>query len=354
MSDPRQPVRPPDELVPALSYRTVAPNEAASRRAFWVIVVIVCVIFFGSIVLALFVYRGLSSRSAAAVAAQVAQRNAALAQRSAAVAAQQAQGMNDDYETRASKAAFQRYLSYAPEPGTVVYEEDPVAARDLLSASSPVTGEYHPARPWEVDQTYANAFQPPAYAVAPAGVNPIPPFVERDVNRHRCALFVGLRTSPGGHARLVFLEMDVRIQGVRPADVKRAGYEYALSIDRKLGYRLFDANETSSHPMPVRRGTSLTVKTGAGDRVPITWIDGTLRPNLSPGSGVRFYAGLPDPADPSHFTVEYEVAGTRGLIDGWLTDDDFLRIVPRTGTVDRGTWTVTATTKPGTMPAVDK
>jgi hypothetical protein len=35
----------------------------------------------------------------------------------------------------------------------------------------------------------------------------------------------------------------------------------------------------------------------------------------------RFYAGQPDPKDRSHFTVEYEWAGRRGWIHGWLRDD---------------------------------
>jgi hypothetical protein len=36
---------------------------------------------------------------------------------------------------------------------------------------------------------------------------------------------------------------------------------------------------------------------------------------------IRFYAGQFDPSDQSHFTVEFENDGKKGIIDGWLLDD---------------------------------
>jgi hypothetical protein len=35
---------------------------------------------------------------------------------------------------------------------------------------------------------------------------------------------------------------------------------------------------------------------------------------------LRIYAGQPDPADPSHFTIRYEVDGVEHIVDGWLRD----------------------------------
>ncbi|MDB5324400.1 MAG: hypothetical protein JWN40_6031 [Phycisphaerales bacterium] len=35
---------------------------------------------------------------------------------------------------------------------------------------------------------------------------------------------------------------------------------------------------------------------------------------------LRFYAGQPDPSDPSHFTIGYSAHGQRGAIDGWAED----------------------------------
>ena len=42
---------------------------------------------------------------------------------------------------------------------------------------------------------------------------------------------------------------------------------------------------------------------------------GTPKPDL------RWYAGQPDELDSSHFTIDYEIAGIRGTIDGYLSDD---------------------------------
>lgn len=42
--------------------------------------------------------------------------------------------------------------------------------------------------------------------------------------------------------------------------------------------------------------------------------------------GLRFYAGQPDPADASHFTIKFEMGGRTGVIDGWLGDDNGVRM----------------------------
>jgi hypothetical protein len=46
---------------------------------------------------------------------------------------------------------------------------------------------------------------------------------------------------------------------------------------------------------------------------------------------VRMYAGQPDPADPAHLTIKYEKNGEPGIIDGWLTDEEWVRLRVRTG-----------------------
>jgi hypothetical protein len=43
----------------------------------------------------------------------------------------------------------------------------------------------------------------------------------------------------------------------------------------------------------------------------------------------RVYAGQPDPNDPSHFTIEYEVDDHPRILDGWLRDDDTVVIESR-------------------------
>ena len=41
-----------------------------------------------------------------------------------------------------------------------------------------------------------------------------------------------------------------------------------------------------------------------------------------PNQRLRLFAGQPDLADPSHFTIGYELDGSRGTIDGWLRDNE--------------------------------
>jgi hypothetical protein len=47
------------------------------------------------------------------------------------------------------------------------------------------------------------------------------------------------------------------------------------------------------------------------------------------GSPTRVFAGQVDPADPSHFTIDYEAFGQRDTIDGWLEADDSITFKPR-------------------------
>jgi hypothetical protein len=54
------------------------------------------------------------------------------------------------------------------------------------------------------------------------------------------------------------------------------------------------------------------------DAVPSAFGDGTANAPL-----LRFFAGQPDPQDESHFTIDYELEGIRGTIDGWLRDSQF-------------------------------
>ena len=67
----------------------------------------------------------------------------------------------------------------------------------------------------------------------------------------------------------------------------------------------------------------------------------------------RIFAGQPDPNDPTHFTIPYDVDGKPGVIDGRLNDGERAILTPRTGhlvswpTESDYTWDFTpATTKP--------
>jgi hypothetical protein len=53
------------------------------------------------------------------------------------------------------------------------------------------------------------------------------------------------------------------------------------------------------------------------------WEGQTLKSQRTRGGfGVRVFAGHADPADPSHFTIDFETGdGRKGTIDGWLRDE---------------------------------
>jgi hypothetical protein len=44
---------------------------------------------------------------------------------------------------------------------------------------------------------------------------------------------------------------------------------------------------------------------------------------------LKLYAGQPDPKDASHFTIRYTAGDEEGFIDGWLQDDDTVKLKQR-------------------------
>jgi hypothetical protein len=63
-----------------------------------------------------------------------------------------------------------------------------------------------------------------------------------------------------------------------------------------------------------------------------TWSDpATLGMPFEQNELFRLHAGQPDPADASHFTIEYEINSGSGTIDGWLQDDDTVKVKVRDG-----------------------
>jgi hypothetical protein len=68
-----------------------------------------------------------------------------------------------------------------------------------------------------------------------------------------------------------------------------------------------------------------------GPNAPGSKRSGQLEMCLAPTDRVRFYDGQPDPADQSAFTIDYDVNGRRGTIDGKLANDGTVMLTPRTG-----------------------
>ena len=107
-------------------------------------------------------------------------------------------------------------------------------------------------------------------------------------------VFLHGRTSPSGNRRIVCVE-------ATPTVLYSDG-------DRSIGMRWsFSVLE----PDGLRGPTIIPVPAGG-------------EPSFS-YSADRIYAGQPDPADPAHFTFEYENGGARKTVDGWLLDDNTLK-----------------------------
>ena len=59
------------------------------------------------------------------------------------------------------------------------------------------------------------------------------------------------------------------------------------------------------------------------------WDHGTVQ--FKPKEILRVFAGQPDSNDRSHFTINYDLDGKPGIIDGRLNNDDTLTLRPRQG-----------------------
>jgi hypothetical protein len=215
-------------------------------------------------------------------------------------------------------------------PSQIVYEEEPVAAKRLREAGNNGGIVNQQASRDNMSQPLWGAFEPPAYRASGFWENGV-------TNDSKDALlFAHQLTSPGGNVRLVLLEMQVSLSaGGAPRD------EYFVRIDRRLKYRICETTLSGNAPTVLRDGTSLKIEqSGDGNIIPVKWVDGTLRAARPAELNLRFFAGQTDPKDPSHFTVDYELGGVKNTVDGYLTDDDFLRIIPRGGKVEQAKWLI--------------
>jgi hypothetical protein len=109
---------------------------------------------------------------------------------------------------------------------------------------------------------------------------------------------------------VVFLHERSSKSGVRRLVVVRRtppGHRMSWDIPLAFNIRLLELVGMSGLP-----GNRLDY---VPDAVPSHFGDGS-----SNGPLLRFFTGQADPVDESHFTIDYEVDGDRGTIDGWLRD----------------------------------
>jgi hypothetical protein len=238
----------------------------------------------------------------------------------------------DDRQDRRNR--IKDLMTSGTRPATaVVYEEDPVAASNLLTSPSEYAAAGYSRSAFSMPQGY----QPPAFIRA----LDIEPNGRMKATDHPPAeLFRGGLTSPAGNRRLVRIALQMRFsESSRRMDPGEPKPHQVFSLARQFWFEIYRAG-SDDWLAQVRGGESFKIVQPKGEDIPIRWVDGVLRADRAPEHNVRFYAGQLDPNDPSHFTIDYELNGARNVIDGWLTDDDFLRIRPRGGKVTAGDWRI--------------
>ena len=231
-------------------------------------------------------------------------------------------------------AQQQQWLDFSLPPGTVVYEEDPIAIKQLLGASS--DGFYSPAGDLTVDEGPA----PPTYwrgpiaRCAPGSWEAVP---DKEFYHHGSHLaFLHAMTSPSGHVRLVWVGFQggcFLSKAPSPSyDLRNYTLEYQnlvfvasvfvpMTMDNDMRRVWYEYMQVAGASAP-------------GSEMLIQWdtrAAGDAAVSFANGRKLRVFAGQVDPKDPSHFTMEFSLHDQKSAIDAWLLDDDRLRMEPRIG-----------------------
>jgi hypothetical protein len=116
-------------------------------------------------------------------------------------------------------------------------------------------------------------------------------------------IFLGQRISPGGNHRLVCLRYHPESQWFTGRFFPQHNVEITCTYPGTL----------TKWPSAHMQGAAYSIL--------------LQTPKIPPR--VRVYAGQIDPKDASHFTIRYEMWGQSDFVDGWLSDNDAIRLVQR-------------------------
>ena len=239
-------------------------------------------------------------------------------------------------------ALLQQAASYTSPANQIVYEENPFEAAKLLSSSSdyltvPTSIRdlvYLIPQPWQ-PPVYLN--QPIAMQLQAAAFNP--PF------QNETTILLHTLKNPKGEDRLIWIGLSTRFQlyyftggtggggGIRVSPPEGANpRQLATRVERQLrAYIVDDSPLHAPTPLatlafPTYSNKPVATWTNTG-----TWENGRI--DIDPNGLFRLYAGQVDPADPTHFTIDYAIDGQRNTIDGYLKNNDYILFVPRAGRI---------------------
>lgn len=197
-------------------------------------------------------------------------------------------------QKRVQMLSLQRQcLAYQPPAGTVRYVQD-----GTDTAASQPWKRFFGMKPLPIWGTFQERHVAPYGPLRSGGL------------QSQGTLFLGERRSPAGNRRLVAVDLRVSWNNTNWT----ASVEKRAVVPGTLGT---EPRETWGGPPADDLKTTNLV----GQRDVLFMFDWRQK--------VKLYAGRPDPADSSHFTIDYELDGRREVIDGWLRDDDAVELTQR-------------------------
>lgn len=284
----------------------------------------------------------------------------------------------EERERRRFDAVVRQCLAHAEPPGKVVYEEDPAEAAKLQAvpngAYAPVLRGYEAAarvsrRRRQSEQFRAlPGYQPPVRAAVPEYVNSFIDFavvaggggggglfggpVSYQANRlfggpgpggpaEPPLLFLHERTTPGGQRLLVEVSLEPGYEiGSNHETTDEGTFEiYGMKKRRRLAARAWTVPPAPAQPEEVHSWAvllalpDLEVPELARVRLAAQSdpAGAATRPAaINYGNKLRVFAGQPDAADASRFTIAYQLDGKPGTIDGQVRDEEIV-LRPREG-----------------------
>ena len=186
-------------------------------------------------------------------------------------------------------------------PQAAVWDEDPAAVAETRRAKPGPAGGYTVSRMMGgADDFDAVRLADPYRADFDAAVGGVP---------GEFIAFAGSRSAPAGGPRLV-------VVGGMMASWSSHGWHSGIHV-------IVDAGRTLQLLAAVIEPGSLASPPKAvGRPAPALGIE------VRPGDRLRLYAGQPDPADPSRFTIDYDCNGVRGTLIGTLGPNDTVTLTP--------------------------
>jgi len=209
----------------------------------------------------------------------------------------------------------EKCLTYAASPTQVVCDEDPARASILLATSPAEYADYwlHPH-----DNHFMN-FTKTVAGTGPAAVRVAPPWANLsahlDLRPHEpnfdrgATLFCGERFTPSGQRRLLIIQYT-------PCPTEYLYFSPCVDIVAVVIV-------PGSGFTPPRDVTSVINHA--------VWLTALVVP-----PPIRMYAGQPDAANRSRFTVHYDVGPNSDDVDGMLNDDNSVTLTPRKPILGRG------------------